>query len=253
MKWLHLNTGFNTGAYNMEMDLHLAKICPDDEIILRFYHWNPYCISLGANQDFNSIDNNLAAVNNIDVVMRPTGGRAILHAEELTYSVIMPINKNTSVHQIYYEINSALKRGLQNFDKKLEKISLENLQPNFKSIYNTNEGNICFNASAKSELNFEGKKLVGSAQRKFGNRILQHGSILCGEFHKQIIDYLRLPAKEKVRVNIEMDNRTTDLNSILKKKFEMSDLCDPLLKGFEDHFKIKFEEISLNIAETIPE
>ena len=69
-------------------------------------------------------------------------------------------------------------------------MELEKSQPDFREFYKEGHSAVCFAVPAKSELKFDGRKLVGSAQRKFGNVILQHGSILCGEFHKKIVDYL---------------------------------------------------------------
>ncbi|HVO73690.1 MAG TPA: hypothetical protein VMT35_06680, partial [Ignavibacteriaceae bacterium] len=74
----------------MKIDIHLAEICRPEEVYFRLYRWKPYCISLGANQDLNSVDAFKAAADGIDIVKRPTGGRAILHSEEITYSVVYP-------------------------------------------------------------------------------------------------------------------------------------------------------------------
>ena len=90
-----------------------------DEAVLRFYRWNPYCISLGANQNINELNVAQAENDKIDVVFRPTGGRAILHAEELTYSVIYPIDENISFRNIYHEINIALIKGLIDYNSIL--------------------------------------------------------------------------------------------------------------------------------------
>ena len=94
----------------MDFDMELVRNFSDP--VLRIYQWEPYCISLGANQDFNSIDQQKTSAEGLDIVKRPTGGRAILHAEELTYSVVYPISDEKSPKQIYREINLALKRGL---------------------------------------------------------------------------------------------------------------------------------------------
>jgi lipoyl(octanoyl) transferase len=110
MKWRFLNSGFNTGSFNMDYDLELVRNFLEAPV-LRIYQWKPYCISLGANQDYNSVDQKKAADDGLDIVKRPTGGRAILHAEELTYSVVYPLSDDKSPKQIYREINLALKIG----------------------------------------------------------------------------------------------------------------------------------------------
>ena len=241
MKWEFLNTKSNTGKYNMDYDMNLAETDQPGTALLRFYKWKPYCISLGANQDFSTINIKKAYDNNIDLVERPTGGRAILHSEELTYSVVYPLDNGFSPKDLYREINLALKKGMMFFDSKLEKIELEKEQPHFPDYYKNNKSHLCFAVSAKNELKFESKKLVGSAQRKLHNTILQHGSILYGDFHKNIVDFLFLNDEETVQMKEEIKNKTTDLRSILNYEIDYDLLVESIKTGFEEHFKIKFE------------
>jgi len=225
----------------MNYDLELVRNFSDSPI-LRVYQWEPYCISLGANQDFSSVDQEKTSADGFDIVKRPTGGRAILHAEELTYSVVYPISTEKSPKQIYREINLALKNGLINYNSILGKIELEHTQPHFPSFYKDAKSTLCFAVSAMNELNYEGKKVAGSAQRKIGNIILQHGSILCGSFHKRIIDYLNLPAEKVEKIKNEIEQTTTELETILNEKISYTKLSQALKTGFENHFNIKFEE-----------
>jgi len=241
MIWRYIDTGFNSGKFNMDYDMELVRNFSDSSI-LRFYQWEPYCISLGANQDFNSVDQEKINADGFDIVKRPTGGRAILHAEELTYSVVYPISNEKSPKQIYREINLALKNGLINYNSILGKIELEHTQPHFPSFYKDAKSALCFAVSAMNELNYEGKKVAGSAQRKIGNIILQHGSILCGSFHKKIIDYLNLPAEKVGEIKNEIEQTTTELETILNEKISYTKLSQALKTGFENHFNIKFEE-----------
>jgi lipoate-protein ligase A len=74
MNWRFLNTGFNTGSFNMDYDLELVRNFLETPV-LRIYQWKPYCISLGANQDYNSVDQKKAADNGLDIVS-VHGGRA---------------------------------------------------------------------------------------------------------------------------------------------------------------------------------
>ena len=119
MKWEFLNTKSNTGKYNMSYDMNLVETTELGRALLRFYKWKPYCISFGANQDFNKINIKKAYDSNIDIVERPTGGRAILHSEELTYSVVYPLDNGFSPKDLYREINLALKKGMIFFNSKL--------------------------------------------------------------------------------------------------------------------------------------
>jgi lipoate-protein ligase A len=242
MKWKFLNSGENSGKFNMDLDVSLAKNFEHDTAILRLYRWNPYCISLGANQSFEDVDLVKTAADEIDVVKRPTGGRAILHSQELTYSVIYPISNLISVKDIYNELNIALKKGLIIFNPKLSAIELEHKQPNFKEFYKSDLNAICFAVSAKSELNYYGKKLVGSAQRKLGNVILQHGSILCGSYHKKIVEYLTTDEAKKEKIYDEISSTTIDLKLILNYQVDYGLLSCAILKGFENHFDCKIED-----------
>ena len=238
MKWLFLSSGSNSGKFNMETDLFLATNCEPDEAVFRLYKWQPFCISLGANQNDNIIDYTETRKDGIDVVKRPTGGRAILHAEEITYSLIYPVLPVTSAKELYFNINSALKKGLEKFDEKLHDIELEDEQQDFSKLYKDSSGSICFAASAKNELKYKGKKLVGSAQRKFKNSILQHGSILCGGFHTNITKYLKIPDKEKRIIEAELNEKTIDLSVVLKGKVDYETLSESLILGFQEYFKI---------------
>ncbi len=240
MKWKLINSGFNTGRYNMDFDVSLVEHASGDEAVLRFYRWKPYCISLGANQKTDILLLSKAAEDKIDVVTRPTGGRSILHAEELTYSVVYPLDELTSVRKIYNEINCALVGGLKIYDDALASIETEEEQPDFRNLYKQAKGEICFSALAKNEIKFDGKKLVGSAQRKYGNFVLQHGSILCGKFHRKIVDYLDLPESEKNEIKNEFDKNTIELESILSKDINYGRLINSLVQGFEEYFKIIF-------------
>jgi len=247
MKWEFFNTKSNTGRYNMDYDMNLAETAELDSAVLRFYKWKPYCISLGANQDCNTINIKKAYGSNIDLAERPTGGRAILHSEELTYSVVYPLDNGFTPKDLYREINLALKKGMIFFNSKLEKIELEGEQPHFPSFYKNNKSDLCFAVSAKNELKFEGKKLVGSAQRKMNNSVLQHGSILCGDFHKNIVDFLFLNDKETAQMREEIENTTTDLNSILNYEIDYELLGEAIKMGFEEHFENKYENSLMQV------
>jgi len=241
MIWRFIDTGFNTGKFNMDFDLELVNNFKIDSPVLRVYRWKPYCISLGANQEFNSVNTNKSKQDGIDIVKRPTGGRAILHSEELTYSVVYPLSDTVSPKQIYREINLALKSGLKYYDSIFEQIELEHTQPHFPSFYKNEKSTLCFAVSAMNELNFDGRKIAGSAQRKIENVILQHGSILCGSYHKRIVDYLILPEDKIEAIKNEMEDTTIELETILNEKIDDQKLLHSIKQGFENHFNVRLE------------
>ncbi len=246
MKWHLFLTDENTGQFNMQFDLNLAKNCKPDTAVLRLYRWNPYCISLGANQSETVINIEKTGKDGIDLVKRPTGGRAILHSEELTYSVVYPIAKNTSAKALYFDINNAISIALKIYDKTFENLNLELHQPDFRSLYSDNKNSLCFAVAAKNEIKFGNKKLVGSAQRKLNNVILQHGSIICGNYHKKIIDYLLLNLIDKQKMKAEMDENTISIYDVTGSLPDYNRLSDCLINGFEQYFSIKFEEANSN-------
>ena len=225
----------------MQFDIALAKSLSVNEAVLRLYRWKPYCISLGANQNIDDINEKKAIADGFDVVKRPTGGRAILHAEELTYSVAYPASGDLTPRQLYSEINKAIKKGLVYFNSGLSDVELENEQPHFPSFYKEEKSTLCFTAAAKNELNFSKKKLVGSAQRKMNKSLLQHGSILCGRKHLEIVNYLNLPDDVLKNLKLEIENSTTDIETITGNKVDFEYLTEALKSGFEEHFKMRFE------------
>lgn len=223
----------------MDFDLSLIEKSKNDECYFRLYRWKPYAISLGANQKFEDINQEKAKEDNTDIVKRPTGGRAILHAEEITYSVVMPVS--LTAKEIYKKISLALVEGLKGYNNKLSKVELENVQPNFAQIINRPSGVMCFASTAKSEVKFNGKKLIGSAQRKVANVILQHGSILCGAYHRNLTKYLANADEQTLSsLSDELNNKTTEIETITNEKTDYELLSKSLIKGFEKEFNTVF-------------
>ncbi len=238
MKWRLLNTGFHNGAYNMQFDIQLVESINSDEAYLRFYRWKPYCISLGKHQNINDINSALARKDGIDIVKRPTGGRAILHSEELTYSIVLPNSAELSNEEIYNLTSAALAKGLSFFDPVFSKVEKENLQPDFKSLYGKQESVLCFSSTARYEIKYEGKKLIGSAQRRMANGLLQHGSILVGTHHRNIVKYLSVPDEDKLKILKEITEKTTEISTILNSEIDFDNLTEALIRGFTEVWKI---------------
>lgn len=238
MNWKYVNTGENTGSFNMRYDLNLVKDASSGNVVFRLYKWNPYCISLGANQDESEIDIVKAERDGIDLVKRPTGGRAILHSEELTYSVTSVLDKDSSPRNMYRLINYALLEGLKIYDTRLTGLETEGVQPDLLSFYKENLSSACFGVPAKNEIKYNGKKLVGSAQRKIGGILLQHGSIMCGNYHVNLAGYLNLPQDERLEIKKVLKNKTTELETILQNKTDYDKLSESLVMGFEKYFMV---------------
>src|ERR1035437_4526850 len=113
MTAFHINIdGPSTGAENMRRDAAMVEeVSRTPNGIVRLYSWQPYAVSLGYNQDASAIDSARCADLGIDIVRRPTGGRAVLHAEEITYAIATPLNGFTA-QEWYARIHHAIARGL---------------------------------------------------------------------------------------------------------------------------------------------
>ncbi len=249
MKFRFENTGAHTGAYNMEYDSRLVdEARASGDCIVRAYAWQPYAVSLGYNQDETAIDERTCNAEGIDLVRRPTGGRAVLHAEEITYSVVTPLGSLTT-HQWYERIHRAIARGLA--DVGLSDAAFVKSQPDFAAIYKQASSALCFTSSARYELEWSGKKFVGSAQRVIGGVLLQHGSILLGTFHERLPEFLfpRLDNAEKKQSNIVrmkdiLKARSISLGEILGRTILFDECVEPLRKGFEEEWEMEFTPCS---------
>lgn len=235
----------------MDYDLRLVEKCKNENAsFLRIYGWKPYAISLGYNQNKSPKDLPInyarCKEDGLDVVQRPTGGRAVLHSQELTYCVVYKSSK--SAREIYKDISLAVMKGIKLIEpsnKKLQQISFVKKNPDLLSLVKTGMYNVCFNAAVANEINFNGKKLVGSAQRKFGDIVLQHGSILIGEQHKDIVKYLKIPDdKQALKMIEELDEKTICLEQILMRKVTFAETGRAIFKGFEKTLGIKFHTIN---------
>jgi lipoate-protein ligase A len=239
--WRVLDSGPGAGSLNMRLDEEYARALQRGEgsQLLRLYSWSPWAISLGHNQREHDIDLTACSRDGIDVVRRPTGGRAILHAEELTYCIVMYAGRR-SVLDVYNAVSRALVRGLALFGVEA---SLQKSQPDFPAAYRLASSVPCFTSSARYEIEVDGRKLVGSAQRRFADGehdvVLQHGSILCGPAHRRLVEYLASNDERILeRLRTEMREKTVDLHEILAGPVDRSGLARAIIRGFEEEWEI---------------
>ena len=176
-----MNDGPRPGTVNMVTDARLlAEHCPGDDPILRLYRWSPWAVTYGYHQAPDTFDVAAAADRGWDVVRRPTGGRAILHAQELTYAVVgtSPCALfGDTLHQTYTTINRALMKFLRELGLSPDVSDGESLEEA--------RGAVCFQTAGRHEVTVGGRKIIGSAQRRSGEVFLQHGSILLDALYDQ--------------------------------------------------------------------
>jgi lipoate-protein ligase A len=195
------------------------------------------------------IDLAKTAAAEIDVVRRPTGGRAILHSDELTYSVTMRV-KGKNILAVYDEISRALVAGLEHLGAN---VAIEKSQPHFPSLYKTASAVACFSSAGRYEIKWNGKKLVGSAQRRYATSdgeevVLQHGSILLGSDHKRMVDFLRLPSEDqRTALREELKMKTTDLSTVLQRSVSFEETAEAMLFGFQNAWHIEPIVVQKNI------
>lgn len=186
-----IHTGFNSGKYNMDYDLERTYQVAQghSKPIFRIYGWKPWSVSLGANQNLNDIDVDRCNELGWSVVYRPTGGRAVLHANEITYSVITRLSAGQTSHSIYRDIHIILLEAFRRIG--CDGLEFHKVQPDFREFYKKEDISVsCFASTARYEISFKGRKVVGSAQRLFGDTLLQHGSIPLDFGYEQIADVI---------------------------------------------------------------
>ena len=207
---------------------------------VRIFRWQPWAISLGHHQNIDDIDVPKCAQDGIDVVRRPTGGRAILHAEELTYSVVMRTGRR-SVLDVYNEISKGLLHGLQLFGAEAE---LQKSQPTTGQAYRQRSSIPCFSSSARYEIEWRGRKLVGSAQHRYttGDQhvVLQHGSILCGPGHLRLSEYIKMSPELRDNTRRDLEKNTVCLQEVTGRHVDINMLGERVRKGFEVAWETSF-------------
>lgn len=213
---------------------------------LRLYAWNPPCLSLGQAQTFKDVDMNQLRARGWEVVRRLTGGRAILHTDELTYSVTggatEPILAG-GVLESYNRLAQALldavhALGLPVEMKASEKQTLSLINP------------VCFEVPAAYEITAQGKKLIGSAQARKKAGVLQHGSLpLFGDLSRicdaLIFDDENARAEAKQRLL----EKATTIEAALGRRIHFEEARQAFVRGFETQLGIQFEESALTQSE----
>lgn len=241
-----IDSGAKRGRFQMWLDETLAmnfnavaQTFGENVALLRFYAWQPFCVSLGYHQSDAMFDREAMAQEGIDLVRRPTGGRAVFHAEELTYSIVA--NADASNATCYAQISFALQAGLAALGIEA---SFQRQQPDFRARYAQAESAPCFTASARDELEAQGKKIIGSAQRRYGKTLLQHGSILLSPKHREMTRYLAASDNVKARIAKDLREKTTSASELLGKPVTYRAAVQAFRAGFEQAWRLSLEPLS---------
>ncbi len=234
IEWRVVVSGKLSAAENMAIDEAVFNgiIAGTSVPTIRFYDWIKPTASYGYNQVWDKeVDPVLLEKYDFDYVRRPTGGRLVLHNEEITYAVIARAEEQLAgnVIQSYSEISRALREGFQQMglEVDLEKGELS-------SQHQRQEKNPCFTSSSRYELKMKNKKISGSAQVRKKNVILQHGSILLDRDQSVVADILPgLGDEQRIRVKNFLKRKSTTINENLREKMHFTRGAEHFINGFK--------------------
>lgn len=220
-----------SGDFHMAVDELLWR--RGEGIWLRFYRFDPIAITVGYNQKLDNIDLNRIKNYGIDVVRRPTGGRAVFHSGDLTYSLVVPRYDRFwggSPITVYQRIGSM-------FSLTLKKLGLNVKFEN--SRHGVGRHFSCFASISQYELTFKGRKILGSAQRRGDKSILAQGSLLVDP-----------PAVDPRKVMDDPDFPCWAINTLAERKVEMVEIVETFKEVLNDHgFCIEEVELPEDIIE----
>lgn len=214
------------GAWNMAVDEAILEsvMTGASPPTLRFYTWNPACLSLGFNQKAKeACDMDQVCMRGFTMVRRRTGGRAVLHDDELTYSVIADsmLFGGGSVLDVYMMISSALADGLRAFGVAADLVPAYSDKGKEKSA-------ACFDVPSSFEVAWKGRKIIGSAQFRSGRHFLQHGSILMSVKVDELVSVCALPQEMRGR----LANGIATVNEASGRVVGRYELIDPITMEF---------------------
>ncbi len=205
---------------------------------LRLYAWVPPCLSLGYAQPLQDVDLTALHAHGWDIVRRPTGGRAILHTDELTYSVIGPPDEPRlagSLLESYHVLSGALLNALHRMGIAAQ------ASPQAATLQGSStQGPVCFEVPSNYEITIEGKKLVGSAQARRKEGVLQHGSLpLTGDLGRitQALKFADQAARQEAAERIWQ--RATTVEHALGHPVEWQDAAQAFRQAFEQTLNLK--------------
>jgi len=239
MIWRLIDSGRGDAYWNMALDEALLKSFPKSQIpTLRFYQWSSPTLSLGYFQSIAEVDLEGCRRRGYEFVRRPTGGGAVLHDEELTYSFVCPIEElPEGVTGSHRAISEALALGLRHLG----------LQPELalKRESGKSPSPACFAFPSSCEIVIAGKKVIGSAQTRNKEAMLQHGSIPL----KLELSKLMAVLKAKAGDLEALRQRAAGLNEFSARELTIGEVKEAIRLGFEERFKIKFLQGELTLEE----
>jgi len=230
-QWRLLHTENNSAYRNMAIDWAVLKANSEGKSppTVRFYTWKPSAISIGYFQSLEEeVDLEMCKRHGVDYVRRITGGGAVFHEDELTYSIVIPekhpeISKN--IMESYGRVCGAIIKGLNHLDIESKYAPINDIISN-------------------------GKKISGNAQTRKSKTVLQHGTVLMEVDVDKMFSVLKVP-DEKIRDKLISDvkQRVTSIKHLLGESLSFNEVAEVMKKGFEEEFNIDLVEGNLTKEE----
>ncbi|ABX05505.1 MAG TPA: lipoate--protein ligase family protein [Herpetosiphon sp.] len=239
--WRYIVSAAADGATNMAIDHALVLHANQSPYpTLRIYRWQPACLSIGAFQPYSDVNVAACQQAQIEIVRRPTGGRAILHDAELTYSITAP-NSNPllggRVLKTYRTISHGLLVGLRQLVSTVDWATSTSDGPKSAA---------CFDTPSDFEITVAGRKLVGSAQTRTRGAILQHGTVLLQADRQQLSQVLHLPTELD---SAALAERLIALDEAAQRPVSFDEAQQAIVAGFATAFNLEFQPDQLTEQE----
>ena len=255
--WRLIKTPPAHGTSNMAVDEAVLEAVGKDTVppTLRLYAWEPPCLSLGYAQPAADVSLEELTYRGWELVRRPTGGRAILHTDELTYSVIGPLaepNLAGGILESYSNLSRALLSALHMLGIPAE-AQERSAGPDANAIERGVEKNnnpVCFEIPSNYEITADGKKLVGSAQARRKQGVLQHGSLpLCGDLTRVVQVLKFLDDREQEDAARRLSNRAITAEGALGYSISWETAADSFVSAFRDTLNLELQLSDLTTGE----
>jgi lipoate-protein ligase A len=246
--WRLLITPPAHGAWNMAVDESILEHIGRGASIptLRLYAWTPACLSLGHAQPIADVDMQRLRQHGWEIVRRATGGRAILHTDELTYSVIAPADEprvEGSVLESYNRLAQALVRAVQSLNLPVE---IKETISQASSATNP----VCFEVPSTYEITVNGKKLIGSAQARKRDGVLQHGSLpLTGDLTRICQGLVFENETARDHASLRLLERATTVESALGRAVSWEEAAQAFIQAFEAQLGLSLKNGELSESE----
>lgn len=242
-KWRLIDSRPCSAAYNMAIDEAIASSVEKEMVppTLRLYEWNSLAVTIGYFQKASDVDIEYCKKNDISIIRRPTGGRAVLHGDDITYSFSTKTKTDffsKDLFESYKKISEALILALSKINISAELIV--NRGKKYFMSY-SQRGPLCFSSASYGEITVNNKKIIGSAQKRGVDCLLQQGTIPLFINKGEMIRIFKL------RQN-DVENSLICLKDLLEE-IDVFAVKENIRKSFEEKFEIEMVASTLTEEE----